>query len=227
MNDFENMGFTGESPVNYEQKVPCILVLDVSGSMAGEPIRQLNQGLKTLQQDLQNNLEASQKVEVSIVTFGSTVNIVQEFKLSAEFDMPTLTTSGSTKLVDGMRMAINQIESRKSWYKATGQTYLRPWIMLITDGEPDPDQNLAALSSEIREKVDNKAFVFFAIGVEGYNHAKLAQICHPNTPPLKLKGLEFSSLFTWLSASLSIVSQSKEGQKVTFAPTSSWTQIEI
>jgi uncharacterized protein YegL len=89
--------------------------------------------LQLFQKTVQNNFTASERIEVAIVTFGSTVETVVEPKLSADFEMPTLKASGSTKMVDGVRAAINIVEDRKQWYKATGQTYYRPWIMLITD----------------------------------------------------------------------------------------------
>jgi uncharacterized protein YegL len=208
--DFEESSFGGESPENYEQKCLCVLVLDVSGSMAGNPIDQLNRGLKDFQAELQNDVVASQRIEVAIVTFGSTVDPIVPPKLSADFVMPTLSASGSTKLVDGVRTAIGIVEERKSWYKSTGQTYYRPWIMLITDGEPDSGQDVAGLASEVRSKVDKSGFMFYAVGVEGFNQEKLKQVCHPDTPPLPLKGLAFNVLFKWLSDSMGLVSKSAE-----------------
>jgi uncharacterized protein YegL len=155
------------------------------------------------------------------------VETIVQPKLSADLEMPTLKTSGSTKLVDGVRMAISLVEERKAWYKSTGQTYFRPWIMLITDGEPDGDQDISGLSNEIRQKVDNKGFMFYAVGAEGYNHSKLLQICHPSTPPLSLKGLAFNDLFKWLSASISLVSKSAEGQTVQLPSAGGWAQIHV
>lgn len=225
--NLESFSFGGESPENYEQKCLCVLVLDVSGSMSGDPIDQLNQGLKDFQKELQNDFVAAQRIEVAIVTFGSTVNTVVQPKLSADFEMPTLNTSGSTKMVDGVRAAINIVEERKNWYKSTGQTYYRPWIMLITDGEPDRDQDVVGLSSEINNKIDSKGFSFYAVGVEGYNHSKLSQICHHSTPPLPLKGLAFKELFKWLSASISMVSKSIEGEQLQLPPAGGWAQITV
>ena len=226
-NNFETFSFGGESPENYEQKCLCVLVLDVSGSMSGNRIDQLNQGLKDFQREIQSDFVAAQRIEVAIVTFGSTVETIVQPKLSADFEMPTLKTAGTTKLVDGVRMAINIVEERKNWYKSTGQTYYRPWIMLITDGEPDGDQDVAGLSVELRDKIDKKGFMFYAVGVEGYDHNKLSQICHPSTPPLSLKGLAFNELFKWLSASIALVSKSVEGQTLQLPPAGGWAQISI
>ena len=37
---------------NANERTPCVLVLDCSGSMRGEPIKQLNAGLKALEKEL-------------------------------------------------------------------------------------------------------------------------------------------------------------------------------
>ena len=63
-----------------------------------------------------------------------------------------------------------------------------------------------------------KAFSFFAVGVEGADMQTLAHICSPDRPPLKLKGLSFRELFTWLSSSLGGVAKSQPGQSVALPP---------
>jgi uncharacterized protein YegL len=223
----EIYAFGGESPDNYEQKCLCVLVLDVSASMNGAPIQELNEGLKAFQQQVQDDFVAAQRIELAIVTFGSRAQVIQEPSLTAHLDMPVLRPHGSTKLVDGVRLAIDVVEERKKWYKSTGQTYYRPWIMLISDGEPDKDQDVLGLAEEVQSKVDNKGFLFYAVGVEGYNHGKLTQISHPNTPPLPLKGLAFTELFKWLSASIAMVSKSAEGQTLRLPSPAGWAQIQV
>jgi uncharacterized protein YegL len=169
--------FEGQSPDNYEQKCLCVLVVDISGSMSGEPINQLNKGLQEFHKEVIADFVASQRLEVSIVTFGSSVLCIQEPNLVNNFQMPNLSTNGSTKLVDGVRLAMDVVENRKRWYKETGQNYYRPMIVLITDGEPDGDQDLMGLSNEVSSKVASKNFMFYSLGVRGYNHQKLNQIC--------------------------------------------------
>ncbi len=218
--------FEGQSPDNYEQKCLCVLVVDISGSMSGEPISQLNKGLQEFHRSVMEDFVASQRLEVCVVTFGSTVNCIQEPDLVSNFQMPSLSTSGSTKLVDGVRYAIDIVDRRKRWYKETGQNYYRPMIVLVTDGEPDADQDIIGLSNEVSSKISSKSFTFYSIGVRGYNHNKLSLIC-PNPPPLPLDGYKFSEFFTWLSNSIGIITKSKEGEVLMLPPVSDWTQIQM
>lgn len=216
-----------EEPKNFEQKCHCILVLDVSGSMAGEPIDQLNKGLQDFQKEVMNDFTASQRLEISLITFSSTVQCIQEPALITDFQMPILSTTGTTKLVDAIRMAIEQVETRKAWYKNTGQTYYRPIIVLITDGEPDKDQDVNSVSKEVRVKIKEKKFILYGLGVRGYNHNTLSIICDPDMPPKALDGYKFSDFFKWLSNSIGIITSSKEGEKINLPPTDGWSQLTI
>ena len=68
--------------------------------------------------------------------------------------------------------------------------------------------------------------MFYSIGVVGYNHQKLSQIC--STPvPLKLDGYKFIEFFKWLSNSIGIITKSAEGDKLALPPVSDWTQIQM
>ena len=212
--------FQGESPENYEQKCLCVLALDVSGSMQGQAIDELNKGLQAFRQEVTNDFIASQRLEISIVTFGSQVQCIQEPTLISQADMPTLTALGTTKLVSGVRKAIEIVEQRKQWYKETGQNYYRPMIVLITDGEPDPDQDLPALAHEIAQNMNGKKFSFFALGVKGFNYDKLAELCPPPTHPLVLDGYKFAHFFRWLSNSIGIgiIKSAERGEKPKLLP---------
>ncbi len=220
--------FTGESPENYEQKCHCILVLDVSGSMQGESIAQLNRGLQEFQTEVISDYQASQRLEISIVTFGSTVQCIQEPTLITNFQMPMLEAGGLTKMVDAVRLAISLDQQRKQWYRNTGQNYYRSIIVLITDGQPEPaDQDIEGLSREVRDGVKNKNFIFYGLGVKGYNHQKLAQICSVELPPLPLDGYKYAEFFQWLSNSIGMITKSKEGEVLQLPAVTGWTQIQM
>lgn len=202
--------FSAESAENYEQKCLCVLVLDVSGSMRGEPIAELNRGLQDFYNEISKNETTSQRLEVCIMTFNETVKTLQEPALVENFTMPNLTAFGSTAMVDAVKEAIEKVEARKKWYKETGQSYYRPWIILMTDGEPDAGQDVYGLAPRIKEDTEAKRYVFFPIGIEGANMETLNAI-QGNMSPKKLKGLKFIEFFQWLSASMGTVVTKTEG----------------
>jgi uncharacterized protein YegL len=213
--------YTEETPQNYEQKCACCLVLDVSGSMSGEPINQLNEGLKQFLVEVSGDETASSRLEVQLITFESEVTIEKDFGLlDEEYQMPNLLARGTTKMVDGLNRAIESIEERKNWYKETGQTYYRPYIILMTDGAPDGDQNIEQIKTAIKSGVDGKKFNFWAFGVEGADMNLLKDISHPEFSPQKLKGTDFVTFFKWLSSSMNAITNSRDGEKIDIAPKS-------
>jgi uncharacterized protein YegL len=72
--ELEEMVEFAENP---EPRCACVLLLDTSGSMAGEKIDALNEGIRTFKEELQGDPLASRRVEVAIVTFDSQVQVVQ------------------------------------------------------------------------------------------------------------------------------------------------------
>jgi uncharacterized protein YegL len=199
---------------NPEPRCLCVLVLDTSGSMDGEPIKQLNEGLIELKTQLMSDALAQKRVEISIVTFGP-VNEIQSCVTAENFTPPTLSAEADTPMGAALLKAVEVVEGRKQAYKASGIKYYRPWIMLMTDGAPTDlnEPSWTAALAKVRDGQDKKAFAFFPIGVEGADLALLASIT-PKASPLKLKGLSFRELFKWLSSSLKSVSQSRPGEDV-------------
>ena len=209
--------FSAESAENYEQKCLCVLVLDVSGSMRGEPITELNKGLLDFYNDIIGNETTSQRLEVSLMTFNEKVKTLQEPSLVDSFTMPTLVARGSTAMVDAVNEAIDKVEARKQWYKSTGQPYYRPWIILMTDGEPDEGQDIQGLSSRIKSDTSAKKYVFLPIGIQDANMKTLEEL-QGTMPPQKLNGLKFSKFFQWLSSSMETIVTHQEGDKVDLTP---------
>lgn len=208
--DFEQVPYgDAELASNPEPRCPCLLLLDNSGSMRGKPLEELNEGLRQFQDELASDDLAAKRVEVAIVTFGP-VEVMMDFTGAQLFQAPSLSVAGDTPMGRAIETGLEMLRSRKEAYKQNGIAYYRPWVFLITDGGPtDSWQNAARL---VKEGEASKAFSFFAVGVEGADMEKLAQISEKE--PLRLQGLKFRELFKWLSASLKSVSHSNPGDAV-------------
>ncbi len=203
---------------NPEPRCPCVLLLDTSGSMQGTPINALNEGLLSFRDELIKNPLAARRVEVAIITFDSHVNVVQDFVTADQFNPPILTAQGLTNMGSGINKALDLIQERKIQYRANGIAYYRPWVFMITDGEPQGESENIIEQATKRLQMDeaNKRVAFFTVGVENANMARLSNIAVRT--PLKLKGLNFVELFVWLSASMSAVSHSKVDEQVALPP---------
>jgi len=200
---------TDDFALNPEPRCPCLLLLDVSGSMAGEPIRELNEGLKAFRDDLLADELAAKRVEIACVTFGP-VNVTTSFEPASMFQPPWLHAQGDTPMGAAITKSVELVRERKETYRANGIVFYRPWIFLITDGAPTDAWSDAV--ARVKDGESAKAFAFFAVGVQNANMEILKQIAVRE--PLMLQGLRFRSLFQWLSNSMKSVSRSTPGDEV-------------
>src|SRR6202043_1638068 len=106
---FEQVPFAGTEFVdNPEPRCACLLLLDTSGSMQGNPISQLNEGLRVFRDELASDALASKRVEVGIVTFGP-VKVELDFVSAQTFSAPHLTTTGNTPMGEAIETGLNML----------------------------------------------------------------------------------------------------------------------
>ena len=208
---------------NANERTPCVLVLDCSGSMRGEPIKQLNIGLKALEQELKDDIDASSRVQLLIIkAFGKDEAVISSDWIDAmNFEAPEMEAGGLTPLGKAMELALKKIEEQKCLYDSCGITSKRPWIFLISDGEPtDYDWDMVAKKCRLAQQ--NKKVVIHAVGTQGANLEKLAMFS-TNTPK-RLSGLRFTEFFLWLSRSVSCVSRAAPNSLDLLDDTGDWDE---
>lgn len=201
---------------NPTPRVPVGLCLDCSASMRGAPLAELNAGVEAFYRAIYRDEIARYSAEVSIVTFGPVRLETGFMTLDRNSKPPRLGIGGATPLGEAVRLSLDCLERRKAEYRKNGIDYYQPWLVLMTDGAPygGSQQVLDEQVRRVRELVLQRKLAVFAIGV-GQNADMDALACFsPNRPPLRLRGLNFSFFFQWLSSSVSRVSQSIPGDAV-------------
>lgn len=241
---------------NPAPRLPVCLCLDISGSMGavegdfrrtGETaysdgqswelveggtsrIEELQKGIQMFYDAIREDETALYSAEVCIVTFNDTAECLQTFTTldRDDIEVPRLEAEGGTSMGEGVNLALDMLEKRKEQYKAAGTDYFQPWLVLMTDGEPNGNREelSRAISRTVSLQMDRKLILFpIGIGTEA-GMATLKQFS-PKRPPQRLKGLKFKEFFEWLSQSVSRTSNSRPGETITLEKTDSWREIEL
>ena len=92
-----------------ERRLPVYLLLDCSGSMAGEPIAALQIGLNALVNELRDDPYALETVWLSVLTFASTADQAVHLTDINEFSQPTLEAGGTTALGEALTLLSERI----------------------------------------------------------------------------------------------------------------------
>jgi uncharacterized protein YegL len=210
---------------NTEQRTPLVLVLDCSGSMAGAPIAQLNAGLKLLEEELKADAIASKRVRLLLIEFGGMdeARMVGDWQDAMDFVAPVLEANGTTPTGQAVDLALDRIEDQKQQFRAAGVAYTRPWLFLMSDGQPTDAWQQAADRCRQAEAANKVAVFPLAVGA-GANPTTLGEFSNKGQAAVKqLDGLKFRELFLWLSASMKVVSQARPGGQAQLPAADTWS----
>ncbi|WP_374326927.1 VWA domain-containing protein [Azonexus sp.] len=208
---------------NPSPRCPVALVLDISGSMSGEPIEQLNVGAQLFIDEVKSDDLARWSVDLSVFAAGGEVECLLDFTSVEQIGgIAPMDACGTTPLGEATRMALSRLEARKAEYRHAGVPYYQPWLVIISDGVPTDDWEEAArracqLSAE-------RKLVSLPVGVSGANMQVLSAFS--SKPAIGLHGLKFREFFLWLAASMARVSASTSSDAAVQLPSiDSWGSV--
>ncbi len=118
------------------RRLPVYLLLDISGSMSGEPIEAVKNGVQMMHSALRKDPYALESAYISIITFESTVKQLVPLTEVAQFVPPTVSAGGGTSLGAALKEVVNcaNREVAKSTPDAKGDW--KPLVFIMTDGAP-------------------------------------------------------------------------------------------
>lgn len=208
---------------NPTPRCPCMLVLDVSGSMEGESINELNAGLSEFIQAVKADEFAAYSIEVGIITAGGSVTEALSFTAANDIEgFRPLSATGMTPLGGAVSLALQRLKERKSLYQKTGVPHYQPWMVIISDGGPTDAWEGAA--QQARSMSEDRKLVSLAVGVQGASLETLGMFSSRAAMPLQ--GLKFGEFFEWLSQSMIRVSASNSSAtEVNLPSVDSWASI--
>ena len=186
------------------RRLPVYLLLDCSGSMSGQPIEAVRQGVKALLSELKGDPTALETAYLSVITFESTAHQVCPLTELALFKEPKINAGGGTSLGAALKLLEQCMdkEVRKSTANQKGDW--KPLVFLMTDGQPTDSWETAA--DRIKQKKPGNIIACAAgSGADEFLLKRVTEIV------VKLDNLQPDSLkafFKWVSSSIKTTSQS-------------------
>ncbi len=189
------------------RRLPVYLLLDISGSMSGEPIEQVKNGVQTLVAGLRQDPYALETAYLGVITFSSTAQEVVPLTELTAFQAPSLQAGGGTSLGAGLSKLAECALRDVAKSTATQKGDWRPMVFLMTDGKPTDDW-LAGLARFKHEKWG----VVVGCAIDGGDTDVLRQIAGEGSV-VQLNTSDSAAMgafFKWVTASVSSSSKSIE-----------------
>lgn len=121
------------------RRLPVYLLVDVSGSMYGEPIESVKNGLQMLISALRKDPQALETAYLSVITFGSNAQQITPLTELSTFHLPEIAAGGCTVLGEALKLVCKCRDNEVNKTTATQKGDWRPMVFILTDGVPTDD----------------------------------------------------------------------------------------
>ena len=185
------------------RRLPVYLLLDVSGSMTGEPITAVQNGVQTMVSALMNEAQALETAYLSVITFSNSAEQLIPLTPLNQFNPPQLTAGGMTSLGEALKLVADCAEREVVKNTPDAKGDWRPLVFLLTDGCATDD-----VSKGLAEFKKRKWGIVVACAAgSGADTAELSKITEAVVTLDTADSSTLAAYFRWVTAS--IVTSSK------------------
>lgn len=135
------------------KRLPIVFCLDVSPSMGWKQsgskssIELLNEAVSGFIKELKDDPKARAAAEIAFVTFSTKIEMDTEFESVSSISIPTFSPiKGGTQMATAVLRSIEKIEDRRKQLENNEISYYAPFLVLVTDGNPDNNDDLTKQS---------------------------------------------------------------------------------
>ncbi len=201
----------------FSRRLPVYLLLDVSGSMQGDPIEAVRHGVRALISELRGDPQALETAYLSVITFNSSARQVTPLTELMLFKEPQLSAGGATALGAALRLVADCIKSEVRKSTETQKGDWRPLVFILTDGAPTDDWREAAAVLKTTKPAN---IIACAAGAYA-DTTVLKEITECVLMMNTLSAGDLAQFFAWVSSSVKMSSKSldaKPGANIELPP---------
>lgn len=189
------------------RRLPIYFLIDVSESMVGEPIKNVQLGMKEIIQELRTDPYALESAYISIIAFAGSAHQIQPLTELSQFYPPLEFPIGSgTALGDALDFLSSSIDREVTKNSTTQKGDFKPLVFLFTDGTPT-DNYRKAFDRWNKKYRKGTNLVAVSIG-DNVNTKILGQITENVLLLKNTKASDFRNFFKWVSQSIKASSMS-------------------
>ncbi len=188
------------------RRLPVYILLDTSGSMNGEPIEAVKNGVQVMISSLRQNPQAIETAFLSVITFDSVATQVIPLTDLASFQMVDIRATGTTALGDALRLVADKINNEVAKTTTEQKGDWKPLVFIMTDGIPTDDWQRGLQEF----KKCKTAFTVACAAGSGADTAILKQITDNVVSLDTADSASIGKFFQWVTASIGVTSTKVE-----------------
>jgi uncharacterized protein YegL len=188
------------------RRLPVYLLLDTSGSMSGEPIEAVKNGVQVMISSLRQNPQAIETAFLSVITFDTAAQQVIPLTDLASFQMVDIKATGVTALGDALKLVSNKIDTEVAKTTTEQKGDWKPLVFIMTDGIPTDDWQSGLTEFKKRKT----AFTVACAAGSGADTNILKQITENVVSLDTADSASIGKFFQWVTASIGVTSTKVE-----------------